>query len=148
MPQSLAAVYLHAVFSTKNRSPFLFDVPLRQEVHAYLGETSNRLGCQAVAVGGVEDHVHVLARMARTISIADWVKEVKRVSSLFAGGRIPGFAWQAGYGVFSVSQPDLDSVCHYVRGQEEHHRQVSFQEEFLRLLREHDVAWDDRYVWD
>jgi putative transposase len=148
MPQSLASVQLHTVFSTKGRNPFLLDADLRREVHAYIGGVSNKLGCQTIAVGGIEDHVHVVARMSRTLSIADWIKEVKRASSQFAAERNRPFAWQAGYGVFSVGASELDVVCAYVRGQEEHHRKETFPEEFLRLLREYEMQWDDRYVWD
>jgi putative transposase len=148
MPQSLAAIYVHAVFSTKNRSPSLDDAKLRNEVHAYIGGACNTLGCQVVAVGGVSDHVHVLARLSRTISVSDWLKEIKRVSTNFVKQRIPGFTWQAGYGAFSVSPENLDAVAAYVRNQEAHHRKTSFEDEFRAILREHGVDWDERYVWD
>lgn len=148
MPQSLAAVHLHAVFSTKNRSPYLADEGLRKEVHAYLGGVSNKLGCPAVCIGGVEDHVHLLARMSRTVTVAEWIKEVKRVSSMFIAERNSDFAWQGGYGVFSVSASELEAVTAYITNQEDHHRRVSFQDEFLGLLREHGVEWDERFVWD
>lgn len=148
MPKSLANVVVHAVFSTKNRTPFLEDIAIRQEVHAYIGGVSKKLDCPIMAVGGVANHVHVLAQLGRTIAIEDWIKEIKRVSSRFAGDRVEGFAWQAGYGVFSVDRSTLDSVAAYVREQEEHHRQVSFQDEFRRILTEHAIEWDERYVWD
>jgi putative transposase len=92
--------------------------------------------------------VHLLVRFGRTTSISDWVKEVKRVSSSFAKQTTPEFQWQAGYGVFSVSASHLDQAAAYVRNQEEHHKRESFQEEFLRLLAEHGMEWDARYVWD
>lgn len=84
VPQSLSALYVYAVFSTKNRDPYLLDIGLRKEVHAYLAAVTKNLGCPAVAIGGIEDHVHILVRFARTISVADWIKEVKRVLSHFA----------------------------------------------------------------
>ncbi len=151
MPQSLSAVYLHAVFSTKERRPFLDDVALRTELHAYLGGISRQLECPPLMIGGVADHVHLLARFGRTITQADWVKEVKRVSSAWLkehDAHCHDFAWQAGYGVFSVSASRLDAVREYIVGQEAHHRKSTFQDEFRALLHKHGVEWDERYVWD
>jgi len=148
VPQSLSCIYVHAVFSTKLRQPFLADASHRAEIHSYIGGICKRLECSPIAIGGTEDHVHILARLARVISISDWVKETKRVSSAFATQRLAGFGWQAGYGAFSVDPGSLDRISAYVNRQEEHHRVVSFQDEFRRLLEEHSVAWDERYVWD
>lgn len=148
MPQSLSAVYVHAVFSTADRKPFLADASLRNEMHAFLGGISKQLDCAPLAIGGVEDHVHFLIRWGRTTNQAEWVKEVKRVSSRWAKERVSGFGWQSGYGAFSVSHSDLNAVRHYIATQEEHHRRVSFKDEFLALLREHHLEWDERYVWD
>lgn len=152
MPQSLSAVYLHAVFSTKQRRPFLRDVAVRAEMHAYLGGISKQLACQPIIVGGIDDHVHLLVRFGRTITQADWIKEIKRVSSAWIKERAPGdcgdFAWQAGYGVFSVSGSRLDAVHEYIATQEAHHRRASFEDEFRGLLRKHGLEWDERYVWD
>src|SRR6266480_1559279 len=111
MPQSLAAVYIHGVFSTKIRRPFLRDLNMRSEVHSYLGGISKKLGCPSLEVGGVEDHVHLIVRFSRTITIADWIKELKRVSSNWLKTRFPGFddfEWQGGYATFSVSRSKLD----------------------------------------
>lgn len=151
MPQSLSAVYVHVVFSTKHRAPLLTDAPLRAEMHRYLAGISNTLGCPALEVGGVADHVHLLARLGRSHSQADWVKELKRVSTTWVKTRAPalaGFAWQAGYGAFSVSASQLERVRRYVAGQEAHHQQATFQDEYRALLRAHGVDWDEQYVWD
>lgn len=151
MPQSLSFVYLHVVFSTKERRPFLRDAGLRGEVHSYLGGISKQLDCAPIIVGGVEDHVHLLARQARKITQADWVKELKRVSSIWIKQRDPSlreFAWQSGYGIFSVSSSNLDAVTRYIADQEKHHRKTTFQEEYRAFLKRHGVAWDERYVWD
>jgi putative transposase len=103
MPQSLSVVYIHLVFSTKERRPFLRDSKLRQSTHAYLGAVSKRLDCAAIVVGGVEDHVHLLARFGRTITQAEWVKELKRVSNEWLQKEgIADFQWQGGYADFSV----------------------------------------------
>jgi putative transposase len=151
MPQSLAAVYLHAVFSTKERHRFLREPSLRIEMHAYLGGISKRLNCPAIITGGTDDHIHQLIRFSRTITQAEWIKEVKRASSLWIKqreSRLGYFAWQAGYGMFSVSPADLDVVRQYIASQEEHHRKVAFQDEFRFLLKHHGLEWDERYVWD
>lgn len=151
MPQSLSAVYLHAVFSTKERRPFLCDAGLRGEVHSYLGGISKQLDCAPIIVGGVEDHVHVLARQSRTVTQADWVKELKRVSSLWIKQRdssLHEFSWQSGYGVFSVSPSNVDTVTRYIADQEQRHRKTTFQDEYRAFLKRHGVAWDERYVWD
>ncbi len=151
MPQSLSCVYLHLVFSTKHRHPFLRDPDLRQEMHAYLGGISKTLECPPLIVGGVEDHIHLLGRMSRTITQADWVKELKRVSSLWIKQRDPDsseFAWQGGYGAFSVSPSALDRTTNYIANQEQHHQKQTFQDEYRSLLRKHGMEWDERYVWD
>jgi len=151
MPQSHSTVYLHLVFSTKDRMPFLRDAALRAEVHAYLGGISKQLDCPPIIVGGVEDHIHLLARMGRGVSQSDWVKELKRVSSAWIKTRAAGmerFSWQAGYGVFSVSTSNLESVERYIANQEEHHRKIPFMEEYRNFLRKNGVEWDERYVWD
>jgi putative transposase len=151
MPQSLSAVYIHLVFSTKDRRPWLRDPSIRSSLHAYLGEVSKQLDCSPILVGGVEDHVHLLARFGRTITQAEWVKELKRVSSIWLKEQGPDFHdfhWQGGYADFSVSQSNLDQVREYILHQEEHHRKLGFQDELRALLRKHNMEWDERYVWD
>src|ERR1041384_4353867 len=146
MPQSLSAVYIHLVFSTKNRRPLLRDKPQREALHAYLGGVSKTLQCPPLIVGGVEDHVHMLCRLGRTISQADWGKEVKRVSSLWLksqGSVYAEFEWQGGYADFSVSQSNLEQVKQYIADQEEHHRKIGFQDELRALLRKHEIEWDE-----
>jgi putative transposase len=151
MPQSLSAVYIHLVFSTKDRRPFLRDKPARDALHSYLGGVSKQLDCPPILVGGVEDHVHLLARFGRTLTQAEWVKELKRVSNLWLKERdrdYADFEWQGGYADFSVSQSNLEPVKQYIAGQEEHHRKMSFQDELRVLLRKHEIEWDEKYVWD
>jgi putative transposase len=151
MPQSLSVAYLHLVFSTKDRKPFLLDREMRETLHSYLGSVSGRLECAPVIVGGVEDHVHLLARLARTVTQADWVKELKRVSNLWLkqrGRNYADFQWQGGCAAFSVSRSNLEEVRRYIANQEEHQRKMGFQDELRALLRKHDAEWDERYVWD
>jgi REP element-mobilizing transposase RayT len=150
MPQSLSAVYIHLVFSTKGRRPFLREIETRAAVHSYLGGVSKQLGCAPIVIGGMEDHVHLLARMSRTVTQAEWVKELKRVSNLWIKRQysLRDFEWQGGYADFSVSASNLDQVKRYIEHQEHHHRKFDFQNELRRLLRKHNVGWDEKYVWD
>jgi putative transposase len=151
MPQALSAVYIHLVFSTKNRRPFLRDHATRDGLHAYLGRASKELDCPPVLVGGVEDHVHLLARFGRTLSQANWVKELKRVSNEWLkqeANEYADFEWQGGYATFSVSPSSLEVVKEYIATQAEHHKQRGFQEELRALLRKHELEWDERYLWD
>ena len=151
VPQSLAKILVHTVFSTKERRPFLRDKPLREEMHRYLGGVLTNLECQPIIVGGVEDHVHLLCALSRTCNAAGLVKELKRSSSLWLktkGPELSEFAWQNGYGIFSVGFSQIESVRDYIAGQEEHHRKVSFQDELRQLLRRYEIEFDERYVWD
>jgi REP element-mobilizing transposase RayT len=150
MSQSLSAVYIHLVFSTKERRPFLRDESIRNSLHLYLGGISKRLRCAPVITGGVEDYVHHVARLSRTMTQAEWVKELKRLSNLWLKEKysIRDFEWQGGYADFSVSASNLEQVKKYVANQEFHHRKMNFQDELQTLLRRHEVEWDERYVWD
>jgi REP element-mobilizing transposase RayT len=151
MAQSLAKILLHVVYSTKERRPFLKDPAFREELHRYLGGILTNLECQPLIVGGVEDHVHLLFAHSRTGTVADVVKELKRGSTVWLKAKTPalsGFAWQNGYGVFSIGQSQVEDVRTYIAGQEEHHRKISFQEEFRRLVQRYEIALNERYVWD
>lgn len=151
MPQSLSAVYIHLVYSTKDRRPFLRDKMLCEAMHSYLGGISKQLECPPIRVGGVEDHVHILARFGRTITQADWVKELKRASNLWIkdhGKEYADFQWQGGYADFSVSVSNLNQVKDYIEKQEEHHRKLTFQDELRAMFRKHEIEFDERYVWD
>jgi putative transposase len=150
MPQSLSNVLVHIIFSTKNREPFLNDPELRAEMHRVLGGICNDRGSQSIIVGGVEDHVHILARQSRTLTLSDWVKELKRQSNLWIQSSRQcsrDFKWQSGYGAFSVGNSQKNDVIAYIKNQEEHHRTQTFQEEFLRFLELHEIEYDDRFIW-
>jgi putative transposase len=151
MPQSLAQIYLHVVYSTKGRRRYLQDPDLRAELHNYLGGTCCNLDCPSLTVGGVEDHVHVLCRLSRTCTVSDLVRELKRESSKWLKTKSPelaDFRWQDGYGAFSVSPGHVEPLRIYIANQEEHHRTESFQDEFRRLLHKYGIEYDERYVWD
>jgi putative transposase len=150
MPQSLSKVILHIIFSTKNREPWL-DSDIRSRMHAYLATICRDLGGDALLVGGVADHVHILRTLPRTLSQAQMIEQIKKPSSKSIKAleaRYRGFFWQRGYASFSVSPSQLNAVLQYVQTQEEHHRTRTFQEEYRELLRRHGVEFDEQYVWD
>jgi REP element-mobilizing transposase RayT len=150
MPQSLAHVLLHVVFSTKDREPFI-TAPVRAALHAYLAVVARNTGCECHRVGGMSDHVHLALALPRTLTIADLVETLKTSSSKWIKTQSPrliSFAWQRGYGAFSVSPVDRDAVCAYIDNQEEHHRTRTFQEEYRTFLEKYGVTFDERYVWD
>lgn len=150
MPQTLGFVLIHLIFSTKDRAPLLGEA-VRPDLHAYLATVVRSTGCECYRVGGVADHVHLAVRLSRSMTVADLVAEVKVSSSKWLKGQGRGwghFAWQKGYGVFSVSPADLGALSEYINGQESHHAKRSFQEEFRGFLKRYGVNFDERYVWD
>ena len=150
MPQSLNLTVLHLVFSTKDRFPFLSS-DILAELHPYLATITRQGDGECYRVGGVADHVHLAVRLPRTVSIADLVNELKSSSTRWLKTRFPTlskFAWQRGYGVFSVGPKDLDAVTAYIDRQEEHHQTRTFQDEYRAFLRQYGIAFDERYVWD
>jgi REP element-mobilizing transposase RayT len=151
MSQSLAQIYLHIVFSTKGRRPFLQNSTILDEAFRILGGICNNQGCPVLRVGGVADHVHVLCRLGKGISISDLIKELKRESTLAIKTKSPelrDFYWQKGYGAFSVSPGHVDALLKYIANQHEHHKKETFQDEFRRLLTNYGLKWDESYVWD
>ena len=150
MPQSLSKVILQIVFSTKNREPWL-EPDVRPRMNAYLATVCRDLGAELVRVGGVADHVHIVTTLPRTVSQAEFIEQMKKTSSKWIkalDARYRGFFWQRGYGAFSVSLSQLDTVLDYVKAQQQHHRTRTFQEEYRELLRKHGIDFDERYVWD
>jgi putative transposase len=150
MPQSLARLHVHLTFSTKDRAPILDD-SVRVDFHRYAAAILKKLACPVTLVNSVDDHVHVLFELARTVALCEVVKKVKASSSAWIktqGKDHEGFAWQSGYGAFAVSQSHVASVRDYIAGQQEHHRTRSFQDEFREFLRSHEIEYDERYVWD
>jgi len=147
---SYISSYFHCVFSTKERRPFLTP-PLRERVWPFLGGIARQHKMRALEIGGVEDHVHILLSLPSTIPISKAMQLIKGGSSKWMHETFPeqrSFAWQEDYGAFSVSVSQLDGVIHYIKHQEDHHRKVTFQEEFLALLQKHRIEYDERYLWD
>ncbi len=150
MSQSLAKIYLHLVFSTKNRQPILHD-EVRNSLHRYLPSVLGNLGCHVVSINSVEDHVYILFELARTVAVSKVVEDAKKSSSKWLktqSGVPEDFAWQSGYGVFSVSASNVPAVQDYVRSQGEHHRRHSFQDELRARMVKHGIEYEERYVWE
>jgi REP element-mobilizing transposase RayT len=149
MPQTLSNVLLHIVFSTKNREPMI-RTEVEGALHGYLATACASHGCPAVQVGGTNDHVHICCRLSTTIAISDLVRKVKAGSSKWMkthGPTFRHFAWQSGYGAFSIGASGLEELKMYIAQQEKHHRRRDFRAEFLALLKRYDIEYDERYLW-
>jgi putative transposase len=148
MASTHSALYYHLVFGTKNHCSTI-DARWRNQLHAFLGGLVRNTGGVAMAVGGVDDHVHLLVSLKPTHKISELLRDIKRASSLWAHvntGR-PTFQWQEGYGAFTVSRSLAGVVQRYIERQEEHHRTRSFREEYIELLKRHGVDFDPDYLW-
>ena len=152
MPQSLANVIVHVVYSTKNRQPWLKDANLRDDLYAYNATIlRNEVDSPAILINGVEDHLHILCRLSRKFAIMNVLKASKTETSKWLKKQdlaLKDFSWQSGYGIFSVSQSDLGQVKQYIAHQEEHHKRMTFQDEFRAMCKRHGIEIDERYVWD
>ena len=150
MAQSLVKNYIHLVFSTKQRHPFI-DESIENELFNYLGGICKNLECQPIIVGGHADHVHILCLLSRKIALMKLLEEVKSHSSKWIktkGESYKSFYWQDGYGAFSVNPKEVDIVIKYIANQREHHTRKTFQREFLQFLEEYKVEYDERYIWE
>jgi putative transposase len=148
MPSTHLSLHYHLVFSTKDRVALIAPA-WRERLHAFLGGTVNTLGGVPEAIGGVADHVHLLVGLRATHCLADVMREIKAVSSRWVHEEIAdrAFAWQEGYGAFTVGAPQRGEVRNYIAHQEEHHRTRTFQEEYLDFLQRAGVEFDERYLW-
>ncbi len=150
MAHTYARLLTHVVFSTKNRVACL-DAELKPTLFSYMGGIIRELRGNAIDVNGTADHVHLLVVLPPTVAISDALRVLKTDSSRWIHETWRDrarFAWQTGYGAFSVSQLKVDAVRRYIDGQEDHHRRVTFQEEFLTLLKRHEIPYDERYIWE
>ncbi len=150
MPQSLAALHVHLIFSTKDRTPFLVE-NVRVDLHGYMAGILKEIDCHPIIINSMEDHIHLLFDLGRTVAMSRAVEAVKTGSSKWLKTRAPKlahFAWQSGYGAFAVSESSVLAVHDYICGQAEHHRTRSFQDEFRAFLERHGLAFDEKYVWD
>ena len=150
MPQSLSSILIHLIFSTKNREPLLTP-EIETELYPYLASIFNAMKSPALIINGTSDHLHMLFSLSRVVTIADIVEEVKTESSKWIktkGREFRNFHWQSGYGAFSIGQSQVPTVKRYIARQKEHHRHVTFQDEYRKFLKAYDIEYDERYVWD
>ncbi len=150
MAQSFCQIYVHAIFSTKNREPWLNN-NIRERVHAYLSTIIRDLGCPYVVVGGAEDHVHIIMDIGKKHTPVDIIAKSKKESSKFVkelGSKYSTFYWQSGYGMFSVSPGNVLKVENYILNQMEHHKKQTFKDEFKAFLKKYNIKYDEKYLWD
>jgi putative transposase len=149
MPQSLSNVYVHIVFGTKHRQPLIHE-EIQDDLYHYIAGICCRLDCPVLQIGGVADHVHVLCVFSRRVTISKLLQEVKQSSSSWIKSKylsMSDFYWQDGYGVFGVSPSAVGTVKRYIANQKEHHSKATYQEEYLRILKEEGVKYDERCLW-
>ena len=147
---SYVSSYFHCVFSTVERRPVI-PPSLRDRLWPFLGGIARNHEMKAIEIGGVQDHVHVLLSLPSTLSVAKAMQLIKGGSSKWVHETFPEhrlFGWQVKYGAFSVSVSQLDRTIQYIKSQEEHHRKMTFKEEFLELLKKHRIEFDERYLWE
>jgi REP element-mobilizing transposase RayT len=149
MAHSYTNILIHYIFSTKNREKIIVS-DLQERLWPYLGGIARENKMKALAIGGVEDHVHILLSLPATLSIAKAIQLIKGGSSVWVHDTFPeykNFSWQEGYGAFSVSVSHANDTIAYINSQKEHHRIKSFQEEYIAFLKKHSIEYDERYIW-
>jgi putative transposase len=150
MPQSHVQVYLHIIFSTKHRKPWI--VPgTRPKLAAYFGGIFRECKSPLLSAGIVDDHVHLLCMQHKGITVINLVEQIKTGTSKWMKGQVPAgkaFYWQSGYAAFSVSASRIEAVTKYLAKQEAHHKRITFQDELRKFFQEYKIQFDERYVWD
>ena len=150
MGQSLVKNYVHLIFSTKHRQPFIKEF-IKDELYSYLGGICKKSECTPIKIGGYYDHVHILCMLSKKITLMKLLEEVKSHSSRWIKTKdksLKNFYWQDGYGAFSVNPAEVDVVINYIVTQKEHHGKISFQDEYRNFLNKYKVEYDERYVWE
>ena len=149
MAQSLSKLYVHIIFHTKYNQD-LIDADIEAELYAYIGGIIKANESFPIKINGTKNHIHILASMSKNIALAKFVEEIKRNSSRWIktkGEQYQGFAWQGGYAGYSVSQSVVENVVRYIDNQKEHHKVISFEDEYRKFLEEYDVDYDENYLW-
>lgn len=151
MSQSLSAIYIHVTFATKYRNHWINEI-ISENLHAYIASILKDLDCPALIINSMPDHIHILFRMSKTVTIAQVIEEIKKSSSKWikkqSSGN-PSFYWQRGYGAFSVSSSHLDVVQKYIAKQKEHHKRVDYSNEIEHFMKKYNVkGYDPGYYWD
>jgi REP element-mobilizing transposase RayT len=149
MSQSLSKLYTHIVFHTKHNQD-LIKTDVEIELYAYMGGVLKENKCVPIAINGIENHIHVLCIQSKNIALSDLLEELKRNSSRWIktkGSNYVDFAWQGGYGGFSVSQSKVEVVKRYIENQKEHHKTESVKDEYLKFLKEYGIDYNEDYLW-
>lgn len=150
MAQSLASILIHIIFSTKNRQR-LIHPEIAQELHSYMAGISRAHESQIHEIGGIEDHVHLLVSLPRTLTLSKLIENIKKGSSKWIktkGNVYSDFAWQNGYGAFSIGRSAYENLRKYIQNQRDHHKKVSFEDEFRGFLKKYHIDYDEKYIWD
>ncbi len=150
MAQSLSNILIHIIFSTKKRQPIIKS-EIIQELHSYMVGIAYTYEAKVHEIGGVEDHVHLLISLPRTLSLSQLIENIKKGSSKWIktkGNLYIDFAWQSGYGAFSIGQSAYENLRKYIQTQKEHHKKISFQDEYRAFLKKYDINYDEKYLWD
>jgi putative transposase len=150
MGQSLVKQYTHIIFSTKYQQPLIID-SIEEELYKYIGGICRNLDCSPVVVGGYKNHVHILCLLSKKVALMKLLETVKTNSSKWVktlDNRLSNFYWQNGYGAFSIDSRQTDKTEKYIKNQRDHHRVKTFQEEYLAILKEYNMEYDERYLWD
>ena len=150
MPQSLSKVYVHLVFSTKKQVNII-DADIENELHRYMAKLFRECDSPGIIINSTSNHIHNLFLLSRKFTISQVVEKGKKTSSKWIktkGELYKSFYWQNGYGTFSISQSHVDVVKKYISNQKQHHKKISFKEEYIKLLEKYGIEYDERYVWD
>ncbi len=150
MAQSLSQIFLHIIFSTKDRAPFI-QLEIKKELFSYMAGILKEYNCKPYSINGSIDHVHISCNLSRTITVSKLLEEVKKGSSKWikTKGRIyKNFSWQKGYGAFSFGRSQLEQVIKYIENQDQIHEKWTFKEEFIKFLEKYDVNYNEEYLWD
>jgi REP element-mobilizing transposase RayT len=150
MPQSLANLLVHIIFSTKDRMPFIKQ-DIEKQLYSYMASIFKECDSPAIIIGGTKNHVHILFSLSRKHCLSKVIEDVKKSSSKWIktkGLEYKKFYWQNGYGAFSIGISGKMATASYIKNQKEHHRKKTFQEEFLKFLNKYQIKYDERYVWD
>ncbi|MEN8117196.1 MAG: IS200/IS605 family transposase [Bacteroidota bacterium] len=148
MPQSLAKVYVHIVFSTKHGQAIISN-EIRKELHSYMVGTISKLGSYTNEIYANPNHIHILCNLTRTVTIAEFISKIKTSSSKWMKSKgVKNFSWQDGYGIFSVSASKVGIIEKYILNQQEHHKIITYKDELRKFFKEYGIEFDERYVWD
>jgi putative transposase len=150
MPQSLSNLLIHIIFSTKERKLFI-DKEIKSDLYAYISGIAKIHDSHIHEIGGVEDHIHILLVLPRTVPLSKLIEEIKKSSSKWCktrGIRYKEFAWQKGYAAFSIGQSNIEALRQYIQNQEKHHEKISSKDEYRNFLIKYNVLYDERYMWD